>query len=345
MNIRKQTASAPTRIDLAGGTLDIWPLNMLVDRAVTVNVAINLWATTIIEDLPPGESAGAGGRTHVRSEDQGIEERWERASSPPPDTRLPLVAECIRFFQPRRSLKLTTRCEAPAGSGLGGSSSLAISMLGGLQSFLSRPIMPPDDMVRVAHDLEARVLRIPTGTQDHFAATFGGIAAIRYPPGPPIREALPIDLDFLGSRLVLAYSGASRVSATANWDMVRRAVDGEPVTMASLRQIAVIATEMRAALIEGNLDAAGILMGREWEERKHLSDKVTTPAIDKAIEIARKAGAIAGKACGAGGGGCVAFLCKQGAREQVVRALAGLASDGVSVLAASPTRIGLQLAG
>jgi len=128
MTIRRQTAYAPTRIDLAGGTLDIWPLNMLVDRAVTVNVAIDLWATTTIEDLSPEESAGKGARTFVRSEDQGIEERWERAAHPPAGTSLPLVAECVRFFQPRRFLKLSTRCEAPAGSGLGGSSSLAISM-------------------------------------------------------------------------------------------------------------------------------------------------------------------------------------------------------------------------
>jgi D-glycero-alpha-D-manno-heptose-7-phosphate kinase len=344
MNIRKQTAYAPTRIDLAGGTLDIWPLNMLVDRAVTVNVAIDLWATATIEDLSADEEAGKGARTYVRSEDQGIEEAWVRAASPPADTRLPLAAECISFFQPRRFLKLSTRCEAPAGAGLGGSSSLAISMLGGLQAFLSRPIMPPDEMVRVARDLEARVLRIPTGTQDHFAATYGGAAAIRYGPGPPIREALPLDLDHLGSRLVLAYSGASRLSATSNWDMVRRAIDGDRTTLAGLREISSIAAEMRAALIEANLDAAGILLGREWEERKHLSDKVSTPVIDKAIAVARASGAMAGKACGAGGGGCVAFLCKEGARESVVKALGGLASDGVSVLAARPTRIGLQLA-
>lgn len=334
---RKQTAIAPTRIDLAGGTLDIWPLNMLVDRAVTVNVAIDLWATTTIEDV--------ASKTVIRSLDQGIEESWDKSSSPPADTRLPLVAECIRFFRPRRFLRVTTRCEAPAGSGLGGSSSLAISMLGGLQAFLSRPIMPPNEMVGVARDLEARVLRIPTGTQDHVAATFGGAAAIRYGPGPPIREALPVDLDKLGARLVLVFSGASRLSAMANWDMVKRTIDADPQAVAGLASVATIAGEMRAALIENNLDAAGALLDREWQARKALSAMVSTPVIEKTIDTARRAGALAGKACGAGGGGCVAIICRDGARAGVEQALRGLAADGVQILPARPTRVGLQLAG
>ena len=337
MIVRKQTAIAPTRIDLAGGTLDIWPLNMLVDRALTVNVAIDLWATTTIEDV--------ASKTVVRSLDQGIEESWEKAATPPADTRLPLLAECIRFFRPRRFLKITTRCEAPAGAGLGGSSSLAISMLGGLQAFLSRPIMPPDEMVRVARDLEARVLRIPTGTQDHVAATYGGAAAIRYGPGPPIREALPVDLDRLSARLVLVFSGASRLSAMANWDMVKRTIDADKAALSGLASVAAIANEMRTALIETNFDAMGALLDREWQARKGLSPMVSTALIEKTIDSAKRAGALAGKACGAGGGGCVVILCKDGARPSVEQALRGLAADGVQLLAARPTRVGLQLAG
>jgi D-glycero-alpha-D-manno-heptose-7-phosphate kinase len=359
----KQTAYSPTRIDLAGGTLDIWPLNMLVDRALTVNVAIDLWATAVIEDLPggPGGQGGQGGpggpggkggksakdskRVEVRSEDQTRDETWESGSAPPADTKLPLIAECVRYFDSGRGFRITTRCLAPAGSGLGGSSSLAISILGGLQAFLGRPILPPDEMVRVARDLEARVLEIPTGTQDHVAATFGGAAAIRYGPGRPVRESLRVDLEAFGDRLVLAYGGASRLSAMANWDMVRRAIDKDEQTRRSLRAIAAIAHEMRAALVEGNFDAAGELMGREWEERKRLSNKVTTAVFEKAIPAAKAAGAVAGKVCGAGGGGCIAFICREGARSAVTMALAGLLADGLRILPCHPTRIGLQLAG
>ncbi|HET9481326.1 MAG TPA: hypothetical protein VFP98_06170, partial [Candidatus Polarisedimenticolia bacterium] len=247
--------------------------------------------------------------------------------------------------EPETSLRLTTRSEAPAGSGLGGSSSLAVSMLGALQAFLARTIMAPDRMVRVARDLEARVLGIPTGTQDHYAAVYGGAAAIRYGPGGPIREPLGLDLGRLGERLVLAFTGASRMSATANWDMMRRVIDGDREARAGLVSIAAIAQEMRGALLEGDLDAAAGLLDREWAQRRRLSPKVTTGNIDGALAAARAAGAIGGKVCGAGGGGCVALLCREGTREPVVRALEAMASDGVRVLTARPTAVGLQLVG
>jgi D-glycero-alpha-D-manno-heptose-7-phosphate kinase len=281
----------------------------------------------------------------VRSEDQGVEEVWDSSVQPPAGTKVPLIAECVRFFEPERPLRLVTRCAAPAGAGLGGSSSLAISMLGGLQAFLNRPMMPPEEMVRVARDLEARVLGVPTGTQDHFAAAYGGVAAIRFGPGRPIREALAVDLERLDQRLVLAYGGASRASAMANWDMMRRAIENEGTTRAGLQAIASIAREMRGALIAHDLDAAGALMAREWEERQKLSPKVATPVLEKAIAAGRAAGALAGKVCGAGGGGCIAFLCKAGARDQVRAALDALRADGVRVLAARPTRVGLHMAG
>ena len=342
--MKRLTASAPTRVDLAGGTLDIWPLNLLVKRALTVNVAIDLRASTLLEDLP-SDVYGAGARKEIRSEDQGISETWNTGSSPPESTKLPLIGECIRFFDAERGFRLTTKCAAPAGSGLGGSSALAISLLGGLRAFLGRPMMPPEDMVLVARDLEARVLGIPTGTQDHVAAVFGGAMAIRYGAGPPVREPLAVDLEALGDRLVLAYSGATRQSGRANWDMIRRAVEGDAGTRSALESIASIAHDMRVALRAADLDIAGELLGKEWEQRRKLSDLVTTPAIEKALEAARAAGAIAGKACGAGGGGCIVFLCRAGTRPAVEKALAALQSDGVQPLPARPTRVGLQLAG
>jgi len=341
--MKRCTASSPTRIDLAGGTLDIWPLNMLVERAMTVNVAIDLTATAEIEDLPAGGSATSA-RVEVHSEDQGRTEAWDIAAAPPAGSSLPLIAECLRFFGPSRGFRITTRCQAPAGSGLGGSSALAIGILGALQAYLGRPIMPPDEMVRVARDLEAKVLEIPTGTQDHFAAVFGGAAAIRYGAGRAVREAIAVDLEALGSRLVLAYGGASRLSAMANWDMMRRAIDKDEQTRRALSAIAVIAHEMRAALTAGDFDAVGSLLGREWEQRKLLSAKVTTEIIEKTIAAARQAGAIAGKVCGAGGGGCIAIVCREGARPAVEKALLALAADGLKLLAARPTRVGLQLA-
>ena len=334
----RRTATCPTRVDLAGGTLDIWPLNMLVNGALTVNVAIDLWATAEIEEIPD-----AGLRAEIRSEDQGVDEVWRPPASPPANTRLPLIAECVRYFSPERSFRLTTRCASPAGAGLGGSSSLAVGLLGAVGEFLGRPLHGPEELVAVAKDLEARVLGIPTGTQDHLAAAYGGAAAIHYGPGPSVRESLPVDLGLLGSRLVIAYAGASRLSAGSNWDMMRRTIEGEGKTREGLQAIATIAGEMRSALIESDLDAVGLLLDREWQERRRLSPKVSTEIIERSIDVARRAGAIAGKACGAGGGGCIAFLCREGARDAVTGALATLQADGLRLLETRPTATGLTV--
>lgn len=338
--MRRLVTTSPTRVDLAGGTLDIWPLNLLVERAVTVNVAIDLLATCSIEEIP-GPPARAA---LIRSEDTGIEETWLDVADPPGDSRLPLIARCVRWVGPARGFRLTTRSGSPAGAGLGGSSSLALSVLAGLEHFAGRPLTPPVDLISVARDIEAQVLRIPTGNQDHFAATFGGAAAIHLGPGPAFREVLPVDLERLAARLVLVYTGASRVSGNANWDMMRRAVDGEERTLNGLRAIAAIANDMRAALVKGDLDAAAGLLDREWNERRTLSPRVSTDFTEKTMEAARRAGATAGKVCGAGGGGCIAFLCREEKRANVVAALEALAGDGVKVLPARPTAVGLQVA-
>lgn len=338
--MRRLVATAPTRVDLAGGTLDIWPLNLLVERAVTVNVAIDLMATCTIEEVPEASARSA----LVRSEDSSIEETWADAARPPDDSRLPLIAACVRWIGPARGFRLTTRAGSPAGAGLGGSSSMAMSLLAGLEHFVGLRLTPPAELIAVGRDIEAQVLKIPTGNQDQFAAAFGGAAAIHLLPGQPSREALPVDLDRLGARLVLVYTGASRVSADANWDMMRRAVDGEQRTLNGLRAIAAIANEMRDALVKGDLDAVSALLDREWTERRSLSPRVSTELTEKTMAAARKSGATAGKMCGAGGGGCIVFLCHEDARASVVAALEAMAADGVKVLAARPTSVGLQVA-
>ncbi len=336
--MKRVVAGSPTRIDFAGGTLDIWPLNLLVARALTVNVAIDLVATCEIED-----DAGAGQRVIVRSEDHGLEETWDLAAGPPATTGLPLVAQCVRWIAPDRGFRITTRSGSPPGAGLGGSSALAISILGALEAFLGRPMTPPRERIMVARDLEARILRIPTGTQDHYAASFGGAAAIHLGPGRPRREPLSVDLDRLGERLVMVHAGASRVSADANWDMMRRAIDGDEGTGRALEAVAGIALRMREAFVKGDLDAIGPLMEQEWEARRALSPRVSTDLIERAITVARAEGAQAAKVCGAGGGGCVVFWCPVDRREAIARALGALEEHGVRVIPARPTSVGLQV--
>jgi len=308
-------ASAPTRVDLAGGTLDIWPLYLFVGRAVIVNAAIGLRAHARVGPAEPGS-------LRARAEDLG--RAWSGVTSdvPLPLDRagLPLHEAILREVDRGEGWDLVTRGEAPVGSGLGGSSSLAIAILGALFARRGEEAAP-DRLVQMARDLEARVLQIPTGTQDHLAAVHGGVSEIRYGAGPPVRREIPGVAAALEARGLLAFLGASRASARANWDMVRRAVDGDAATRAALTKIAAIAGEMAAALSNGEYETCGRLLGREWEERRALSPEVSTPETEAAIRAALQAGADGAKICGAGGGGCLFVMGPPQAKGRIARAL------------------------
>jgi D-glycero-alpha-D-manno-heptose-7-phosphate kinase len=208
----------------------------------------------------------------------------------------------------------------PAGSGLGGSSALAVGLIAAVEAAGGRRVIP-EEVAALARDIEAQVIQAPTGNQDHLAALHGGVAAIAWGPGPARREALPAAPGRLEERGHLAYLGASRASARANWDMVRRALDGDAATRRGLSAVAAIAAAMREALRRGDLDEAGRLLGREWEERRGLSPEVSTPETEAALGAALRAGADGGKICGAGGGGCLFVMGPPDARMRIEGAL------------------------
>ena len=314
---RTTIASAPTRVDLAGGTLDIWPLHLLVEHAVTVNVAVDLRARVRVS--PSGSASHL-----VISEDLKREVRIgsSRFEGPASSRDLPLHAAILRHLAPEGGLAVVTRSEVPAGSGLGGSSSLAIALLAAVLA--ARGESPEAGaLVTLARDLEAQVIGAPTGTQDHLAAVHGGISAIEWRPGGAIRRELHPGSDLLESWGVLAYLGASRASARANWDMVRRALDEDPATRRGLSQIGAIAAAMARALERCDFEEASRLLDAEWVERRGLSPEVSTGATESALAAARRAGATGGKICGAGGGGCLFVMGPPEARGQIAAALQG----------------------
>ena len=165
-------ARAPTRIDLAGGTLDIWPLYISHPGAVTVNAAITRYASCVVEPL-------AGSRIELISRDTRRAESFPsfRALERAPRYRLPLLAYLVRHFCPRKGLRLTTDSEAPAGAGIGGSSAMAVAICAALDR-LTRAGHDPISWVHISRDVEARVIRVPTGTQDHYPSAFGGASVI-----------------------------------------------------------------------------------------------------------------------------------------------------------------------
>lgn len=312
-------ASAPARVDLAGGTLDIWPLYLLVERATTVNAAIALRAHAEIS--PSGAE-----EHHAVARDLGREARIPAGEgSGSGEARrsagaLPLHEAILRHRAPDRPLRVVTWSDVPAGSGLGGSSSLTVALLAGLDR-VRGDVIDGGEIVRLAADLEARVIETLTGTQDHLAAVHGGVTAIGYGPGGATRRPLPVDPRDLESRGILAFLGASRASARANWDMVRRALDGDGAARRGLTAIAEIAGRMERALLRGDFDTAARLLGSEWEERRGLSPEVTTPETEAALRVARAAGALGGKICGAGGGGALFVMGEPGARDRIERTL------------------------
>ncbi|HXG55114.1 MAG TPA: hypothetical protein VNJ03_07010 [Vicinamibacterales bacterium] len=289
-------ASAPTRIDLAGGTLDIWPLYLFHDRAQTLNVAISLRARCSIR--PRSDS-----RIAIFSEDTGVRIEAEHWSDLRDNHDLKLLGRLLHYFK-AEGLELHTRCESPVGAGIAGSSALNIAVCGALATWSERAV-PDDLLLQIAQNVEAQVIDVPTGVQDYRPALFGGISAVELDVDGVRRVALDVDPAELQERIVLAYTNASRNSGINNWDMMKRHIDGDRDVQARFGRIRDIAGLMREALERRDWTAVGMHVADEWENRKGLAPGVTTPAIDTMLTSAVNAGATGGKVCGAGGGGCL----------------------------------------
>src|ERR1700694_2066611 len=206
-------SKAPTRVAFAGGTLVIWPLYLFHPGAVTVNAAISLYASCVIETHPLGDN-----RIKRVSRDINLEESFASFAElvKAKRYRLPLLAEITKFFHPQGGFTLTTDSEAPAGAGIGGSSGMAVAICAAPDR-LSGAGLRPENWIHISRDVEAIVIRVPTGTQDHYPPAFGGAAAIVLAPGGERREALGCDLDELERRLGLCYPGKPRQSGITNW--------------------------------------------------------------------------------------------------------------------------------
>src|SRR6185295_1760227 len=223
--------------------------------------------------------------------------------------------------------------DAPRGSGLGGSSALAITLVRALSEIAGQPI-DGEDLICLVRDLETRLLGVPAGIQDYYPPVYGGLGSLHLNPGKPARHPLQTSVHDLGAHMLLHYTGIAHFSGTNNWELYKRHIDGKKKVQKGLGDIAETAIEMERALDSGNYEAAGAALLKEWNHRKAMIDGISTPEIDAAIDGALQAGAWGGKVCGAGGGGCIVFLFPPDRREAVVRALStvpGRVLDAVPV--------------
>ena len=327
-------SSAPTRIDLAGGTLDIWPLYLFHDGAQTLNAAISLRAHCSIRPYGHGRDR----RVRIVSADTGVTVEASHWSELRDSTELRLLGRLLHYFQ-AESLELRTKSDSPVGAGIAGSSALNIAVCAALAAWTGNP-RSDEALMQIAMNVEAQAIDVPTGAQDFRPALYGGVSAVELGVDGVRRVALPLAAADLERHLVLAYTNASRNSGINNWEVIKRHIDGDRDVQARFGRIRDIAAAMRAALERGDWPAVGRQIAEEWENRKGLAQGVTTPAIDGMLDAARRAGAFGGKVCGAGGGGCL-FCIGEPARVPAIRD--ALASAGAQVLDFHIERDGLRL--
>jgi D-glycero-alpha-D-manno-heptose-7-phosphate kinase len=324
--------SAPTRVDLAGGTIDIWPLYLFHERAVTVNFAVDLAARCRITER-------SDSKILLRSIDTRDAAEFDGLAPLRTTAKLKLLARLIYFFRPERGLEMVTECSAPPGSGLAGSSALNIAICAAL-NHLTASRFNPLQLIGIARNVEAQVIDVPTGEQDYYPASFGGAEAIHFSPAGVQREPIDVDLERLSQRLILVYSGHQRNSGINNWDVMKRHIDGDSSVFQAFEGIIAAANSALAALKRGSFDEIDEALALEWENRKLLSTGIATPEINEIVALAKSAGARSAKVCGAGGGGCAVLTVPEGRRPEIE---ATLRKQGVHVIDYRIVREGVSL--
>jgi D-glycero-alpha-D-manno-heptose-7-phosphate kinase len=326
-------AIAPTRVDLAGGTIDIWPLYLFHPGASTVNFGVTLHARCRIEPRSDDQVI-----LESRDRQVAFETRLADIEELAREERLELISKLVHFFKPETGFHLVAESLAPAGAGLGGSSALAIACIGALNRLVGDRY-PERKFIMIAANVETTVIRVPAGFQDYYGAFYGGANFIRFGADGIRRDPIEVDAAEIERRIVICYTGEPRLSGTNNWEIFKNHIDGDPVLFDLFEGIRDSAVAMRSALATNDWERVASVMRDAYPNRKRLAPNVTTPHMERLVETALGSGALAAKVCGAGGGGCIAFLCEEGTKESVERALAS--EQGAEVLKWSFARDGL----
>ena len=303
MSGRSYCASAPVRLDLAGGWTDVPPFSSR-EGGLVVTAAIRLFARAEVQ------LGGSGFR--LISED--LQDRLEVSDSAGlvRDGRLDLQKAGLRMF-PVGACTLTTRSDAPPGSGLGSSGALDVALVAALSS--ARGESPdPVEIAETACHLEAVEAGIPGGRQDQFAAALGGFLRLEFRDPHADVQRLKLDSEFmaeLARRTVLCYTSASRFSGTTI-DRVMRAYEAGDANVASaLAGLRDVAAAMAEALVAGDLVRMGQLLRQNWHHQQSLDARMSTPEMAELEQAMDRAGSLGGKAAGSGAGGCMFFLAPE----------------------------------
>ena len=325
-------ARSPSRIDLAGGTVDIWPLYLFQRGAVTINAGISLFVRIRIAVSEDGLFHIVDLKRNRRCTAATIDLLKRKKG-------FELFGWALDHFRPNTGLKIVSDTMVPEGAGLAGSSSLLVALCGAL-NHITRMHYSRVRLLDILRDIETQLLQVPAGFQDYYPALWGGISSICWDVGGGKREVLDSVDREIEPWLMLVYTGTSRHSGTNNWNILKQYIEGDTRIRRLLQKIVAVTHSMREALIERDFEKAGTLMGQEASCRRELLPTIVTPEIERLEKMARSLGVIGCKVCGAGGGGCVVLFLEPDRREIVYRRLT---QSGYEVVPFRIARKGLWL--
>jgi D-glycero-alpha-D-manno-heptose-7-phosphate kinase len=309
---------APLRLGLAGGGTDVSPYSDIYGGAI-LNATISLFAYATIE--PRNDN-----KISFIAYDRG--ERFEVDSSEELelDGNLDLLKGVYNHIVKEHVKKplgftLSTYVDAPAGSGLGTSSTLVVSVLGAFAEWLKLPF-GEYDLAQISYKIEREDLKMAGGKQDQYTAAFGGVNFMQfYSDERVIVNPLRIKqkyLDELEFNLLLYYTGKSRLSSTIIEEQSMNVRNDKDVSIEAMHKLKEQAYLMKEAMLKGNIDEMGEILNFGWEHKKKMAESISNTFIDEIYEEAIKAGANGGKVSGAGGGGFMMLYCPQSTRFKVM---------------------------
>ena len=320
-------SKAPLRIGLAGGGTDVSPYCDIYGGAI-LNATVSLSAHASITPLNNNTII-------VEALDRDELEEYPAGEDLPINGRLDLLKGVINRIRKDYGLqgtgfRLSTSVDAPAGSGLGTSSTLVVAIIGAFVEMLKLPL-GDYDIAHYAYDIERNDLQLAGGRQDQYAATFGGVNFMEfYQDDKVIVNPLRIRPEYLHeleNNLVLYFTSTSRESATIIKEQVKNVHSKNEKSIEAMHLLKEQAQRMKEALLKGKLSEFGEILDYGFRQKRNMAENISNASIERIYEAAKQSGATGGKISGAGGGGFMIFYCPGNSRHSVIKALSGFGGE------------------
>lgn len=317
-------SKAPLRLGLAGGGSDVSPYSDIYGGLI-LNATINLYAYTTIEEM-------AADRIDIKAYDANYEASFPLVSTLVIDGRASLLKGVYNrvvkdYGSVPSGFRITTYNDAPAGSGLGTSSTMVVSILKAFVEWMNLPL-GDYEIARLAYEIERKDLGLSGGKQDQYAAAFGGFNYMEFLKNDmvivnPLKVKRWI-MDELEASMLLYFTGASRSSAAIIDEQKKNTSQGKNEAIEAMHRIKQSAIDMKLAVLKGDIDGFAHILREAWENKKQMANNITNPVIQQAMDVAMNSGAQAGKVSGAGGGGFIMFVVEPTRKKDVENALKSL---------------------